>query len=186
MTLYENIIKRETTNRDVNEKILSAYDQMLMNEAKVMTVDEFIKKLESVAKKHFPKSYINIRATKNLGSSIDFTFALGKDKSQWNMGIIHNDPLHHLFHIGWNSFAEGVFIKDKIEADKNIGGSLTIKPEAGSHMAFGRVKIGWRKKTAPPDKLIQHFDNYFKKMKQVLKDNIDKMDDEHKKILKIK
>ncbi len=42
-------------------------------------------------------------------------------------------------------------------------------------MAFGRVKIGWRKKTAPPDKILTHFSNYFKKARKVLIDNKDRI-----------
>lgn len=42
-------------------------------------------------------------------------------------------------------------------------------------MAFGRKKIGWRKKTDTPEKIIVHFTNYFKKVKKVLMDNKDKL-----------
>ena len=145
-----------------------------INEA-TMTVDEFTKNLESAIKKIFPKSYVYAKASTNLGSSIHLTFTLGKDKSQWTNGIIQNDALFHSWMIGFNSFTEGHFIKDKIEADLSVGGGLKVEPEEGSHMAFGRVKIGWRKKTAPPDKIIVHFSNYFKKVKKVLMDNKDKL-----------
>jgi hypothetical protein len=157
-----------------------------LNEASSMTVDEFVKKLEATIKKIFPKSYIQIYASKNLGASITFRFALGKDKSEWVNGIIQNDPLFHTWMIGWNSFTEGHFIKDKIEADMSVGGTLKIKPEEGSYMAFGRVKIGWRKKTDTPDKIIKHFDNYFKKVKQTLKSNKDNLPDEDKRLNKNK
>ena len=140
-----------------------------------MTVDDFIKGLESAIKKSFPKSYINAKASTNLGASIHLTFALGKDKSEWQNGIIENDPLFHRFMIGWNSFTEGHFIKDKIEAELSVGGTLKVNPEEGSRMALGRVKIGWRKKTAPPDKIVQYFGNYFKKAQKVLKDNKDNL-----------
>jgi len=144
-----------------------------LNES-LMTVDEFVKKLESTIKKIFPKSYVNAYASTNLGSSIMLTFALGKDKSEWAGGYMDNDPLLHKFMIGWNSFTEGHFIKDKIQAEISQGGSLRVNPEEGSRMAYGRAKIGWRKKTASPDKIIIHFENYFKKAKKVLKDSIEK------------
>jgi hypothetical protein len=151
-----------------------------------MTVDEFIKKLEDTVKRIFPKSFIQIYSGKNLGSSITFKFALGKDKSEWNSGIIHNDPLFHVWMIGWESFQDNGFTKDKIPAELSIGGSLAVRPEEGSYMAQGRAKIGWRKKTATPDKMIQHFDGYFKKMKKVLKDNKDNLLDYHIKVVKNK
>lgn len=263
--LYEDIISRGSTYRDDNEKILSAYDKMLMNEAdrhlsmwakdvtkngkkgkligywddlnayydvdgitwsyssnrnwsnmgktekfikqlksgrwrgklieseeineakEDMKVSEFITSLENAIKKSFPRSFIRIGASKNLGSSISLTFALGKDKSEFANGIIHNDPLHHNLMIAWNQFAEDHFIKDKITLDKpNIGGLLTIKPEAGSHMAYGRVKLGLRKKTATPEGIIKYLDGYFKEVKRILKDNMDNLTDEHRELAKKK
>jgi hypothetical protein len=186
MTLYERKINRNPSGLDENERILSAYEKILLAEANLPTVDEFIKSLEGAVRKIFPKSFVQIYASTNLGASITFKFALGKDKSEWANGIIQNDPLFHTWMIGWNSFTEGHFIKDKIEADLSVGGSLKIKPEEGSYLAFGRVKIGWRKKTATPDKIIQHFENYFKKMQQVLKSNKDKLPDEDKNLNKNK
>lgn len=176
MTLYESTITRNS-NLDKPDNIQQAYEKMLLSEAGLMTVDEFIKGLESTVKKLFPRSYIDLRASTNLGASITFRFALGKDKSEWQNGIIQNDPLFHVWMIGYNSFTEGHFIKDKIEAELSVGGSLKVNPEERSYMALGSVKIGWRKKTAPPDKLIQYYGNYFKKVKKVLKDNKNNMTD---------
>lgn len=187
MTLYEQTVKRES-NLDDKKSIYEAYMKVLnpVNEETKMSVSDFVSKLESTIKKIFPKSFIRVAASKNLGSSIDVTFTLGKDKSQWENGIIHNDPLHHKWMVGWNSFVEDSFVKDKIEAEISLGGSLTVEPEEGSHMAFGRVKIGWRKKTSPPDKIIKHFENYFKKMKKVLMDNKDKLPQRYKELNKNK
>lgn len=151
-----------------------------------MTVDEFIKKLDSTVRKTFPKSKVNIWSSTNLGSSINFHFALGKNKGEWVNGYMDNDPLLHKFSIGWNSFTEGHFIKDKIQAELIQGGSMTVQPEAGSHMAFGRKKIGWRKKTATPEKIITHFDTYFKKMKKVLTDNVEMLPKNHYELNKNK
>lgn len=150
------------------KKVMEKY---LGEAAKIETVDDFVSNLESTVKKIFPKSFILSKASTNLGSSISLVFALGKDRSEWVSGIIENDPLFHRFMIGWNSFAEGRFIKDKIEAELSTGGSLKINPEQGSHMAFGRAKIGWRKKTDTPDKIVDYIGNYFKKVKKVLMDN---------------
>lgn len=149
--------------------------QQILREA-VTNVDDFVLQLDSAIRKIFPKSYIEVRKSTSLGKSISVRFTLGKDKSEWTNGIIQNDVLFSSWMVGWNSFDdEGNFIKDKIEADISTGGSLKIVPGEGSRMAFDRAKIGWRKKTASPDKIIQHFANYFKKAKKVLKDNKDKI-----------
>jgi hypothetical protein len=149
--------------------------QQILREA-ITNVDDFVLQLDAAIRKIFPKSYIEVRSSSSLGKSISVRFTLGKDKSEWTNGIIQNDVLFSSWMVGWNSFDnEGNFIKDKIEAEISTGGSLKIVPGEGSHMAFDRAKIGWRKKTASPDKIIQHFTNYFKKAKKVLKDNKDKI-----------
>lgn len=181
-----NRIKRDSVSGDVNDRINEAYTKVLVNEASQMTVDEFVKALEAEVKKSFPKSYISVRASTNLGASIMFQFALGKDKSQWTNGIIQNDPLFSSWMIGWNSFTEGHFIKDKIEAELSTGGSLKVNPDPGSHMALGSVKIGWRKKTDTPEKIVKYFGNYFKKVQTTLKANKDRMTDRDMALLKNK
>lgn len=170
----------------LNEEIINEVDEEVINEASTMTVSEFVSGLESAVKKIFPRSFVQIYSGKNLGSSITFRFALGKDKSEWQNGIIQNDPLFHLWMIGWESFVDDAFTKDKIPAELSVGGSLTITPEEGSYMAQGRAKIGWRKKTLPPDKLIKGFSDYFKKVKKVLKDNQDKLFDKDLELAKKK
>jgi len=186
MTLYEKTIKRSSA-LDENKNLIEAYNKILMNEAKTMKVSEFIDSLEKAIKKSFPKSLVIVRASKNLGSSIDVRFALGKDKSEFANGIIHNDPLYHILMIGWNEFVDDHFIKDKITLDKpSVGGILTTMPEEGSYMALGRVKLGFRKKTAPPEGIIKHLDNYFKKVKKILKDNMDNLTDKDRELAKKK
>lgn len=148
-----------------------------------MSVSDFVKTLESSIKKIFPTSLISIKSATNLGASIHLYFALGKDRSEWANGIIQNDSLYHLMMIGWNSFTEDHFIKDKIEAELTVGGRLKIDPQGGSRMAFDFVKIGWRKKKDTPEKIINHIVNYFKKVKQVLMDNKDKLPEFDKALL---
>lgn len=161
---------------------MKTYQQILREE--ISNVHDFVSKLEAAIRKVFPKSYVEVRASSNLGKSIGVRFALGKDKSEWVNGIIQNDPLFSSWMVGWQSFDdEGNWTKDKIEAELSTGGTLKIIPEPGSHMAFSSAKIGWRKKTAPPDKIIQHFANYFKKAKKVLKDNKDKIPSEDMKLI---
>lgn len=175
MKIYPEKLNRDYESSDVNRKIQEAYENMFkVNESSQITVESFLKEMETAIKKSFPNSYININASTNLGSSIHLTFALGKDRSEWENGIIENDVLFHRFMIGYNSFTEGTFIKDKIEAEAIVGGSLTVEPP-NSMYALGRVKTGWRKKTATPEKMVKAFENYFKKVKQVLKDNVKNM-----------
>ena len=161
------------------------FKSYILNEAsKKMSVSEFISATEKAIRKSFPKSFLRIRSSKGLGTSIDIAFTIGKDKSEWSMGIPENDPMLHKFMIAWNQFTDNTFTSEKILAEINQGGSLTVQPEEGSYMAFGSIKIGWRKKTATPDKIVKHFENYFKKAKKVLRDNKDKLDKRHYELIK--
>lgn len=118
---------------------------------KVNTPQELSKEIEKVIKKHFPKSFVHVKLGGHLGYSITVTFAY---YPTWKV-TIHNDPGHHSFMVGWDSFGkEGEFTKDKIEAELNTGG-FSLIPEPGSYLAYdtkGASKIGWRKKQLPPIK----------------------------------
>lgn len=157
-----------------------------LNEVKTMKVDDFVNKLDSIIRKHFPKSHVNVQVSKNLGKEIDVFFTLGKNKSEWVNKIAENDPLYHRFMLAWNAFEDNEFTKDKFEAELSVGGSLKVLPGPKSYMAFDRVKIGWRKKTGTPEAILKHFDNYFNKMKKVLKDNFDNMTEEDRELNKDK
>lgn len=162
-------------DRSNDTSLLEAYNRMLVNEANIPTVDEFVKNLEAEIKKVFPKSLVTIRASTNLGASITLWFALGGNKSQWASGIVENDPVYHIMHIGWNSFMDGHFIKDKIVAELSVGGSLHALPGEGSRYAYDPIKIGFRKITADPNSMIKKIGMYFKKVKDVLVKNRDRV-----------
>lgn len=62
---------------------------------KVSSIAEFVTSLESTFKKHFPKSWIEVRSGKEgklqgIGD-VSIRFTLG-DKSDWANGIVQNDP----------------------------------------------------------------------------------------------
>lgn len=162
-------------DRSNDKPLLEAYNQMLVNEANMPTVDEFVKNLETEIKKVFPKSHVTIRASTNLGASIRLWFTLGKDRSQWVNGIAENDPVYHIISIAWNSFMDNHFIKDKIVAELTVGGSLHAIPAPESRFAYDPIKIGFRKITATPNDMPKKIGAYFKKMKDVLVKNRDRV-----------
>ena len=136
-------------------------------------VKKFMEKIETEYKKLFPKGWMNIRLDKGLGKEQLYLVFGIQPKEKWSSNLMDNDPgLQKMFIYGITS--EGV--GDKLEADMITGGSLTVKPEEGSYMAFGRVKFGWRKKsTGSLEDMEKHLINYFKKMKKVVEDNKDNL-----------
>jgi hypothetical protein len=73
--LYENIINRSATNREANEKILSAYDKMLMNEfaerlleayRETTPGDDFIGPMQ---KRKFPTKHTSVGSPKEVKKS---------------------------------------------------------------------------------------------------------------------
>lgn len=134
------------------------------------------KKLDEELKQILPKSFIQARFVTRLGKSIQIDMTLGKDKSEYAHGIEHNDPLRQTIFI-WSepsdSWSESG-LPEKMKAE-NQGGILFVEPEAGSQYARGRVKLGWRNKTATPDVIFKYIVDYVKKVKQIIKENNDKL-----------
>ena len=143
--------------------------------------EDMAAQLEKMIKGYFPKSFVKVSYSTNLGDSINITFAIGTG-NEWPNKIIHNDPVHTSMIIFMQKQGEiEDFMTQKMRAESSISG-ITVKPPEGSFYAYGTVKNALRKKTATPDAVFKHLDNYFKKTKQLVEDNLDKMTDEHRKI----
>lgn len=125
--------------------------------------------IEAAIKKSFPKSYVTSRFDNRLGSSIGIRFALGKDKSEWSNGIIHNDPLHTIMMVGFDQMTPEGKLGDKLTAEMSVGGSMWTGDE--------RIKIGFRKKTGAPKQIAPYIGKYFEKAKKVYLENKDKLSD---------
>jgi hypothetical protein len=140
--------------------------------------NDFAQKIKDVMSKNFPKSYAETMYSTNLGKSIYGKFTLGSGKEEWPNGISNNDPLIHTFHVFFNG-------NDKYELRWSQG-NMTVKPES-PHMAYGRVKTGLRdKKSATQDQVLKSIDDFFKKLKTIVKDNKDKIHPNHVELFKKK
>lgn len=149
-----------------------------------MNAEQMAERIGNDIKEIFPKSYVRSYVLHHLGTSIDVRFTLG-DKGEWANNIINNDPAHTMMMIGFDQINKDGSLQDKITAEQSIGG-LIIKPEPGSHMARGRVRVIMRKKTDTPEKIVKHVKDYFLKLKETIKSNIDNMMDDDAKLAKTK
>ena len=141
--------------------------------------EDMATQIEKMIKGYFPKSFANVKAVSNLGKSINITSALGSGKSEWANGIFQNDPAITSIMIHRPSNDEN-FMDEKMQAE-GLQTSLTISPTK-QYMAYGSLKTGWRKKSGNPEVIFKHVENHFKKLKSTIKDNLDKMTPEHRKI----
>lgn len=131
------------------------------------------KELEKVFKKNFPKSWYQIGDTnlKNPNSTkkdISIRYTIGA-KSDWANGILQNDPFFTTMHV-WDMVDGEDFSKTKLKMEMGTGNRTSVDATTTPSIV---VKIGWRNKTATPDNLLKHFDNYLKKTKEVAKKHLD-------------
>jgi hypothetical protein len=62
------------------------------------------------------------------------------------------------------------------------GTSYLVKP-TDPHMAYGRIKVPFRKVTGDPAAIVKGVKNYFEKLKKSLQDNRDKLTDKHLELI---
>lgn len=94
-----------------------------------------------------------------LGDSYFYKGYSAFNKSEFVNGISHNDPLNYMFEIDGNLYRETMLY-------------LLIKPEPGSHLAYGRAKMRSATiKNITPEKLRKRFE----KIEQFLQDNKENM-----------
>lgn len=134
---------------------------------------DMIAELEDTYYGVFPDSYINVDVSNLMRNdpAIFIKTGLGKDKSEFQNGYLENDPCHHLFSI------EGIF-SERAVLEIVIGGRITTKPEPGSYMALGKVKVPFRKVTGGFTKIVQGFEKYLESLRSTIIDNVDIMREE--------
>jgi len=162
-----------------NQKVSLAMLNQRRN--KMLTPTEFAQKASEEFSKVFPNAWSNINVINIFGTVVSFSFGiLPKDKVPGK--IAQNDPAYHSGLIQEIDKNTGLF-KDKISLEFSIA-SLLIKPPAGSFLAYGRVKTGFRKISGTPEKVLDGFVKYLKKLKQIVDDNKDNMTEHHKNLMK--
>lgn len=130
---------------------------------------KFIEKIKIYFYSAFPDSYISISKPAISKDGLNVSIALGKDKSEFQNGIIQNDPIHTHFFIHEN---EGEY---SLEAKISIS---SLKPD-NSYMAMSSQKIRTRKLKFTNEqknlaKAAKKLDEYFYKIKDALTENADK------------
>jgi hypothetical protein len=162
--------------------------QVLNEEASTMTAPEMADKIRDAIKEVFPDSLVKSEfEPKAIYRNIYVAFTLGKDKSEYTNGYAENDPMLHRFSITGPTDelpADGT-LPPKVTVEASQGGHIYITPEE-KYLAYGRLKLGWKKKTGTPEQIVAHMKNYFVKAKELIKQNMDKMHKDHVDLVKTK
>lgn len=140
-----------------------------------MTAEQLRDELEAKIRATFPDSFVNVKIGTGLsGGTISIGFLLGKDKTEWQNQIQHNDPARHSIMIFLGDKNTDI-VPNNADVQLAQGGSISVKPPQGSYLAYGRVKTGWRNFKGDGPTIVRKIDAYFKKLKEVIKDNVDNM-----------
>lgn len=131
------------------------------------TEETFKAQLESSFRSFFPLGYFRAHFSTGFLTSITVRFGLIGEQSDVSNNIRENDPMYHVIIV--RGFSDDGVAGQKLEAESAVGGSISVNPPKNSHLAMGREKIGWRKKTDSPEKVLKHFDKYFEKMRKAMK-----------------
>lgn len=136
--------------------------------------NEFIK----VFQKHFRKSYIGSKFTTNLSSGIMIRITLGENKSEYNNGIVQNDPM-------FTHFSVYPVNRSAVDKDGIYSGDLVMERFQGAGLrvissnpmfAYETVKVQFRKTTGDTKKLLKAFENHIIKLKEAVKNNTERLD----------
>lgn len=154
-SVLKSIIREEISN----------YKNRTLNES-VDTIDEYMNELKSIIKKHFPKSFMEIRKMKlKDGLSISVKFGIGT-KGDWEGGRWENDPVGEMFFI--SGFNDDGTVKDTQSLDTHSAGTYRTEQ--------GRNSITFKPlKNVAPDKVLSSIDKYYSTLKKNMIKDVDRM-----------
>jgi len=148
------------------------FDRLVESE---MTIDEFIKTVETNFYKHFPNGYIQLKHSTNLTESISGTFGMIGNIKDNSQSYHENDRMRH------------AFIMFPVNADKTLWSFKSsiswvyIKPAPDKNLVMDRIltKMGNNSKITLA-KAAAKLDKFFKKLSKIMQDNVDNIYDVEK------
>lgn len=132
-----------------------------LRESTDMTIDEFGAAVKNIYAKYFPNSMCTVRYMKNLGGALWIDFYLAGDPSEFINNIAQNDMFRCCLGIYLNGEGkEDAFGTQTLTASNS---SIAVAPD-NKYLAFGTVKIPFRKTAGDAKKLLQVIDKYCKRL----------------------
>lgn len=144
---------------------------------------DFITELKEAIQDVFPNSAVNVSFRKDFLPSITIKFTIGIGKDEYKNGIIQNDAMFTLIHIFGVDESGNPTPNMSVESSS---GFFYIK-STNPMLAYERIKTGWRNfKASDKETVIRKIKNYFINAKTLLIENIEKLDDYTKELVKRK
>lgn len=145
--------------------------------------DELQKNIQEI----FPESLVHVSVRKHAlggGNYIAVYVTLGKNKEEYPNDIANNDSMYH------SIIVDGVDESgnpkgDKVNVEGGQSGYILIK-STNPMLAFERIKTGWRNFSGNREQVVKRLTDYFKKLKQTLIENKDKLTDHAKNLVEQK
>jgi len=134
-----------------------------------MKNQEIIDQLTEAFNKEMGNAYFSAGYAVGLTRHISLGFGI-QERSKHANGIRQNDPsFHSVIIFGFDQDGNST---DDMEISSGCGGSISINPPKDSHLCYGRVKTGFRKKNkATGEQVVKHLTNYFKKLRKAVDAN---------------
>ena len=133
-----------------------------------MTVAEFLQSVKDIYNEHFPDSYCKAYLAKIFGRAIFLDFYLAKDEHELFNGYWENDMfkcscvIHLPDNIDINSpMPETVQLQ-------SMSSAIRTKPPV-SYLAYGSVKVPFRKATGNSTKVLVYIDKYVSRIASTMK-----------------
>lgn len=134
-------------------------------------LDSLLKDIEMLFQRTFSRSLIRTSFSTHLVPSATVTITLGDGRNEYSNGIIQNDPMHMIFMIhGMDN--DGNFSELNVE---RIAGAGLMVPSEEPHLAYGRVKVPFRKTKGDANTVLRAFDRFFGKLQDAVRANLDKI-----------
>ena len=129
---------------------------------------ELIAGIESAFKKYFPHGRITVADRKSLGRNhVMVNFGMIGNVGELQSRIPDNDPMSAKFMILGDA--------SQYEAERSVGIGFNVEAEAGSRNVMGSEKIPFRKAKGDTKKMIAIFDTHFKRLKDFVKSDGDRI-----------
>lgn len=143
----------------------------------------FTNELKQAIQNVFPSSGVDVAFSKQFLPSITIRFTIGSGRDEYANGIIQNDAMFTVIHIFGVDDSGNPTPNMSVESSS---GSFYVK-STNPMFAYERIKTGWRNfKAKDKETVVRKITEYFKKAKATLLQNIDKLDDYTKELVKKK
>lgn len=141
--------------------------KLTINENMNVTVEEFVQAVKDIYARHFPDSTGKIGLVKRLGRAIFMDFYLAKDEHELFNGYWENDMFKCGCVIHLPDGTDNTSPMPETITLQSMGSEIRTKPPV-RYLAYGSVKVPFRKTTGNSSKVLAYIDKYASRIVETL------------------